>query len=132
MALFSVKRILSFHGCGCNNLSFKNIWMTRLCTNIAPKNKSKSFGQAPSRYVPLIVSQKIRQDLFANVAYRDRIIAAQKPWITTSPESAAILESIKKKTSNDLPLSNIKMEELVAFITNVVHLSKPESQKTLC
>lgn len=133
MALFSVKRILSFHGYACSNLSFQTIWMTRLCTSTALKKQPKSVGQAPSRYVPLVVSQNIRQDLFANVAYKDRIIAAQKPWITMSPKSAAILESIKsKKTSNDLPLSNLKMEELVAFATNVVHLSKPESQKNLC
>ena len=107
--------------------------MTRLCASIALKKKPKSVHQASSRYVPLVVSQKIRQDLFANVAYKDRIIAARKPWITMPPESDAILKSIKGKTCNDLPLSNVKMEELVALATSVVHLSKPESNhENLC
>lgn len=112
------------------NLNFYRSWKNGICTGTSILTKPSEAHSPKSRYVPLAVSQRIRQDVFVNVNFRNRIATARKTWGYMSPTSASIFEAMKSGLSSSVgckvTLSNSTVEELVSFVADVANL--PESE----
>lgn len=112
------------------NLNFYRTWKYGLCTGTSILGKPSEAHSSKSRYLPLAVSQRIRQDVFVNMNFRNRIAPVRKTWSTMPPTSASIFEAMKSGLSSSVgckvTLSNSTVEELVSFVADVVNL--PESK----